>query len=172
MMVQASGTGADSISFERVYDASIEDVWALWTTREGLEAWFAPEGMRFEVSVLELRVGGAFDHVMTAVGAEEIAYMAKLNRPPTAWVSARFIEIVPHRRLRIRFDIDFVPGVESYPYDMLVELHAEAGRVRMILTADRHPDPEMTRGAIAGLTSQLQRLDLAVAARVAKEQRP
>ncbi len=55
---------------------------------------------------------------------------------------------------------------------MLVELHAEAGRVRMVLTADRHPDPEMTRGAIIGLTSQLQRFELAIAARAAKEQRP
>ena len=171
-MAHASELGAGTIRFERVYDASLEDVWALWTTKEGLEEWFAPEGMHFEVSALELRVGGAFDHVMTAVGAEQVAYMANVNRPPTARVSGRFVEIVRHRRLRIRFDIDFVPGVESYPYDMVVELHAEAGRVRMIVTADRHPDPEMTRGAILGLTSQLQRFDLAIAARATKEQRP
>jgi hypothetical protein len=55
---------------------------------------------------------------------------------------------------------------------MAVEFHAEAGRVRMIVTADRHPDPEMTRGAILGLASQLQRFDLAIAARATKEQRP
>lgn len=171
-MVHAGELGADTIRFERVYDAAIEDVWALWTTKEGLEQWFGPEGMHFEVSILELEVGGAFDHVMTAVGAEQVAYLANLDRPPSVWVSGRFLEIVRHRRLRIRFDIDFVPGVESYPYDMLVELHAEAGRVRMILTADRHPDAEMTRGAILGLTSQLQRFDLAVAARVTLEQRP
>ncbi|MCR6672447.1 SRPBCC domain-containing protein [Devosia ginsengisoli] len=171
-MVQASEPRAGTIRLERVYDASIEDVWALWTTKEGLEQWFAPEGMRFEVSVLDLRVGGTFDHVMTAVGAEQVAYMANLNRPSMARVSGRFVDIVPHRRLRIRFDIDFVPGVESYPYDMMVELHTEAGRVRMVLTADRHPDAEMTRGAIIGLTSQLQRFDLAIAARAAKEQRP
>ena len=81
------------------------------------------------------------------------------------------MEMARHRRLRIRFDIDFVPGVESYPYDMMVELHPEAGRVRMVLTADRHPDPEMTRGAILGLTSQLQQFDLAIAARATREQR-
>lgn len=171
-MTHAGEFGADTIRFERVYDASVEDVWALWTTKEGLEEWFAPEGLHLEVSTLELRVGGAFDHVMTAVGAEQVAYMANLNRPPTTWVSARFLEIVRHRRLRIRFDIDFVPGVESYPYDMVMELHAEAGRVRMIVIADRHPDPEMTRGAILGLTSQLQRFDLAIAARATKEQGP
>ena len=164
--------GAATVSFERIYEASIEDVWALWTTKDGLEAWFAPEGMRFEVSVLEPWVGGAFDHVMTAVGAEQVAYLANLERPLSAWVSGRFLEIVRHQRLRIRFDIDFVPGVESYPYDMLVELHAEAGRVRMVLTADRHPDPEMTRGAVLALTTQLERFERAIAARASKEQRP
>ncbi|KFC68557.1 Activator of Hsp90 ATPase 1-like protein [Devosia sp. LC5] len=171
-MVQGSASGADTIRFERVYDAPVEDVWALWTTKEGLEAWFAPEGLHLEISTLELWVGGTFNHVMTAVSAEAVAYMAKFERPPTTWVSARFMEIEHHRRLRIRFDIDFVPGVEPYPYDMVMELHAEAGRVRMIVIADRHPDPEMTRGAILGLTSQLQRFDLAIAARAAKEQRP
>jgi uncharacterized protein YndB with AHSA1/START domain len=157
--------GAASISFERVYEAAIEDVWALWTTKEGLEAWFAPEGMRFEVSVLEPWPGGAFDHVMIADGAEAIAYLKTNGLPTSTWTSGRFIEVEHHRRLRIRFDIDFVPGTDPYPYDMLVELHAEGAQVRMILTADRHPDPEMTRGAVAGLTSQLQRFALALAAR-------
>src|SRR5262245_36873456 len=119
-MAQAGEMDAGTIRFERVYDALIEDVWALWTTKAGLEEWYAPEGMHVEVSALELEVGGAFEHVMTAVGAEQVAYLANLNRPTTARVSGRFVEIVPHRRLRIRFDIDFVPGVESYPYDMEV----------------------------------------------------
>lgn len=169
-MAQVSELGGDTIRFERIYDASVEDVWALWTTKEGLEAWFAPEGMHFEVLALEVRVGGAFDHVMSAVGAEQVAYFTNLDRSPTARVSGRFVELVHHQRLRIRFDIDFVPGVASYPYDMAVELHAEAGRVRMILTADRHPDPEMMRGATLALTNQLQRFASAVAARAAKEQ--
>ena len=126
--------------------------------------------MHFEVLALEPRVGGAFDHVLTAVDAEQVAYLENLDMSLTARVSGQFVEMVHHRRLRIRFDMDFVPGVEPYPYDMMVELHAEGGRVRMVLTADRHPDPEMTRGAIIGLTSQVQRFDLAVAARAAKEQ--
>ena len=60
--------------------------------------------------------------------------------------------------------------VEPYPNDMLVEMSVEAGRVLMIVTADHHPDPEMTSSAILGLTSQLQRFDLAIAARATMEQ--
>ncbi len=67
-MARASELAGNTIRFERVYHASFEDIWALWTTKEGIEEWFAPEGMRVEVSALQLRVGGAFDHVMTAVG--------------------------------------------------------------------------------------------------------
>lgn len=158
-----------AIRFERSYEAAIEDVWELWTTKEGLAEWFAPEGMHVEVLTLELRVGGSFEHVMTAVGAEQIAYMANVGRSPIARVSGRFVEVVHHERLRIRFDIDFVPGVEPYPYDMVVELHAEGQRVHMVVTADRHPDPEMTRGAILGFTSQLQRFDVAITTRSGKE---
>ncbi len=44
-MAHTSEPEAGTIRFERVYDASIEDVWALWTTKEGLEEWYAPEGM-------------------------------------------------------------------------------------------------------------------------------
>lgn len=169
MTVGASMIGADTIRFERTYAASIEDVWALWTTREGLQEWYAPEGMRLEVLVLEPWSGGTFDHVLTGEGAEQVAYLANLSRPASAWVSGRFLEVVRHRRLHIRFDIDFVPGVDSYPYDMLVELHVEAGRVRMVLTADRHPDPEMNRGAVIGFTSQLKQFELALTTRSPNE---
>lgn len=161
--------GSGAIRLERVYTAPVADIWALWTTKEGFEAWFAPEGMRIEVLALDLRVGGVLDHVLTAVGAEQVAYLADRQRSPEARVRGRFVEIVPERRLRIRFDMDFVPGVASYPYDMLVELHAEAGRVRMVLTADRHPDPDMTRGARLALDTQLRHFDRAVAARTHTE---
>lgn len=172
MMSQDVEPSTEGIGLERICEASIEDVWALWTTKEGIETWYAPEGMWVEFLALEPRVDGAFDHVMTAVGAEQVAYFVDRNRPVSARVCGRFIEIVHHRRLRIRFDIDFVPGVASYPYDLVVELHPEAGRVRMIVTADRHPDAEMTRGAIMGLTSQLKRFDLAIAARTAIGRKP
>lgn len=169
-MTPTSALEPAAIRFERIYDAPVEDLWDMWTTKEGLAEWFAPEGMHVEVLALELRVGGTFEHVMTAVGAEQIAYMANVNRAPSARVRGRFVEIVHHQRLCIRFAIDFVPGVETYPYDIAVTFHVEGERVRMVVTADRHPDPEMTRGATLGLTSQLNRFEVAIAARAKKEQ--
>ncbi|KTR93684.1 hypothetical protein SB3_31665, partial [Methylobacterium radiotolerans] len=91
-MPHRSERAAGPIRFERIYDASIEDGWALWTTKEGLEEWFAPEGMRVEMTALKLRAGRHFDYGMTAVGAEQVAYLANLDMRQTARVSGRLVE--------------------------------------------------------------------------------
>ena len=43
------------ITMERTYESSIEDVWELWTTKEGIESWWGPEGFTTEVLKLDLR---------------------------------------------------------------------------------------------------------------------
>lgn len=152
-------------TFERVYDGPVEDLWALWTTKEGLEEWFAPEGCRVEVPVLDVRPGGAFDHEMTAVGEEQLAYMARAGRSRTTRVRGRFVEVRPLERIHVRFTVDFMPGVEPHPIDLVVEFRPEGTRVRMVVTAGVHPDPETTRAAGEGLASQLRRFDAAIASR-------
>ena len=155
------------IRFERVYDGPVEDLWALWTTKDGLEEWYAPERTRVEVPALDPRVGGAFDHVMTVLADDHVAYMASLGRPPSTRVRGQFVEVVRHERLHIRLTIDFLPGVEPYPYDILVEFHSEGEgyRVRMVVTIDSHPDADMTRRAGQAMASQLRRFDAALASR-------
>ncbi len=164
-MAHVRKTEPRPIRFERVYDGRVEDLWALWTTKEGLEEWFAPEGCRVEVPALDVRAGGAFDHVMTAVGESAVAYMESVGRSRSTQVRGRFVEVVLHARLHIRITMDFLPAVEPYPYDIVVEFHAEGDRVRMVVTADRHPDAVMTRLAVQGLASQLRQFDSAFARR-------
>ena len=149
---------AAPIRFERVYDGPVEDLWALWTTKEGLEAWWAPGGCRLEVPILDLREGGEFEHVMTAVDTYALAYMKSAGRSHVTRARGRFVEVRPHERLHLRFTMDFLPGVEPYPYDIVVEFHpqgGQGGRVRMVVTADAHPDLEMTRLAAQTLEGQL-----------------
>ena len=50
------------ITIERTFNAAIEDVWALWTTADGIESWWGPEGFRVKVRKLELRPGGALHY--------------------------------------------------------------------------------------------------------------
>jgi hypothetical protein len=61
--------------------------------------------------------------------------------------------------------IEFLPGIQPYPYDIMVEFHAEGERVRMVVTADAHPEVEMTRLATQGLASQLRQFDSAISSR-------
>ncbi|MGD0676675.1 MAG: SRPBCC domain-containing protein [Polyangiaceae bacterium] len=153
------------ISFERVYDGPVDDLWALWTTKNWLEEWYAPERMHVEMTAVDPRLGGAFDHVMTALTDEHRAYMARVGRSTSTRVRGQFVEVVRHERLRIRMTVDFVPDVEPYPYDIVVEFQPEGARVRMIVTADSHPDSDMTRRAGEALASQLRRFDAALASR-------
>ena len=57
-MTQENGpSGIGPIQFERRYDnAAIEDLWDLWTTKEGFESWWGPQG--FRVAVHEARCEG------------------------------------------------------------------------------------------------------------------
>ena len=158
-MASADKTAAASIKFERVYAGPVEDLWALWTTKEGLEAWFAPGGCRLEVATLDVREGGVFEYVMTAVHADALAYMKSAGRPQVTRARGHFVEVRLHEQLRMRFTMDFLPGVEPYPYDIAVELHPQGGRVRMVVTADAHPDVEMTRLASQTLEGQLREFE-------------
>jgi len=162
-MAHADKPQAAPIRFERVYDGPVDDLWALWTTKEGVEAWFAPGGCRMEVPLFDMREGGEFEHVMTAVDPGALAYMESAGRSPVTRARGRFVEVRPHERLRMRFTMDFLPGVEPYLYDIVVEFHPQGGQVRMVVTADAHPDAELTRLARQTLEGQLREFESSLA---------
>jgi len=164
-MVRAEERMPPAHTFERVYEAAVEELWSLWTRKEGLEEWFAPEGFRVEMHALDVRVGGAFIHEMTAVRDDQIAYLASVGRPRSTRVEGRFVDVVPSERLHLRMNVDFFPGLEPHAIDIIVTFAAEAAGTRMVVTAGPHPDLELTRLAGQGMQSQLRRFDVALASR-------
>jgi len=48
-MTTAPTTARAQFSIQRTYAASIDEAWALWTTKSGIESWWGPEG--FDVAV-------------------------------------------------------------------------------------------------------------------------
>lgn len=56
-MIQADDA---DLSLTRVFEASPEQVFDAWLSREAWQAWLGPEGVRCEVTLHEPRVGGAF----------------------------------------------------------------------------------------------------------------
>lgn len=152
-------------TLERAYDASLEEVWALWTTKDGIEAWWGPEGFEVTVTSIDLRPGGELNYVMTAVGEGEIAFMKQAGMPLATPAKVTFTEVEPMTRLAYSTLTDFVPGVEPYDVATLIELRAEGGQVRMRLTFDAMHDDQWSEQARAGHESQLRKLDALLAAR-------
>lgn len=156
-----------TIRIERTFDAAIEDVWQLWTTAEGIESWWGPEGFRVKVRKLELRPGGAFHYDMIATAAEQIAFMKKAGMPLSTETRAFFTEVTPKSRLGFTHVVDFVPGVESYESATIVELTARGPKTDVALTLEAMHDEQWTKMAVMGWESELDKLAAALTARTA-----
>jgi uncharacterized protein YndB with AHSA1/START domain len=147
------------IEIRRVFDANPEKAWRFWTSAPGLAQWWGPAGFASRVSALDVRVGGGFDIVMTAVDPQQVKYLADHGIPLESHARGTYTEVDPPRRLAWRSAIDFVPGVAPYDVESSVELRAlDDGRTEMTFRSDRMHDAMWTRNAEAGWTQQLDRL--------------
>jgi uncharacterized protein YndB with AHSA1/START domain len=81
------------ITIERRYRAALEDVWDLWTTKEGIESWWGPEGFAVTVQLLELTVGGRLLYTMTAVAPEQIEFMKRAGMPLSTPARITYTEV-------------------------------------------------------------------------------
>lgn len=158
-MISESKQSSDKIVIERTYRARIEDVWDLWTTKEGFESWWGPQGFRVEVEQLDASVGGMLRYEMIADTPEMIACMKEMGQPTSHAVQSTFSELKPRERLVLTNVIDFLPGVPTYESRIAVEFAAIGGAVRMVVTLGRMHSDEFTRMQQEGFTSQLTKLD-------------
>jgi uncharacterized protein YndB with AHSA1/START domain len=153
------------ITLERVYQADLQDVWDLWTTKEGIESWWGPGGFAVTVHTLDLRPGGELLYAMTAIDPPQVAFMKKAGMPITQECRITFKELVPLRRLVYIHLADFIPGVDPYDVATVVELQAVSEGVRMILSFDPMHSDEWTERAVMGWTSELDKLNALILAR-------
>jgi len=151
------------ITIERSYRASTEELWDLWTTKEGIESWWGPDGFTTRVLQLDLRVGGELRYEMTATGPAQVEFMKRAGMPLTTKAQINYTEIATHRRLGYKHLTDFIPGVEPYDVETLVEFHEKGQDVRMVLTFDAMHDEEWTRRMCMGHESQLGKLGKVIA---------
>lgn len=146
------------VVLERSYTASIEDVWWLWTTKEGFESWWGPQEFHVEVTEFDARVGGALAYDMVASGPNVVAAMKAQGQPLRHATRGTFTEVVRHQRLSLRHVIDFLPGVKPYDNDTTVEFFTEGATVRMVVRITPYHDELFTRMATEGWTSQLTKV--------------
>ena len=156
-------TTKDRIRIERTFKAPIEKVWRMWTTKEGIEKWWGPEGFATVVRSLDLRVGGPFEVVMSAVRQDVIDYVKSAGVPEHNVMSCRYTELVPMTRLAYATTVNFIPGMEPYESITTVELAPALTGTFLVLTFDAMHDAHWTSMAKMGWESELGKLDAALA---------
>ncbi len=147
-----------TVTLERTFDASIAEVWDLWTTKDGIESWWGPDGFAVKVRTLDLRPGGELVYAMTAVGSDQIEFMKSAGMPLTSETRVTYTEVDPPRRLAYTTVADFIPGVEPYDAATIVDLHPIPGGVRLVLTQEAMHDEHWTQMAVMGWESELDKL--------------
>jgi uncharacterized protein YndB with AHSA1/START domain len=155
----ADHTTRPKVVIERTYRAKVGELWELWTTKQGFESWWGPDGFRVEVHALEARLGGTLHYDMIADSPEMIAAMKQMGQATSHEVHARFSEIRPHDRLAITSVIDFLQGVKAYESTIVAEFFPSGDTVRMVVTLEPMHDDEFTKMQTEGFRSQLSKLD-------------
>lgn len=149
---------SDQHRIERTYPTTADEVWRLWTTREGIESWWAPEGFTVEVEQLELEPAGELVYTMTATGSEQIEFMRNAGMPLTTTSRKRFTEVERPRRLAYMSLVDFVPETTPYEFLTVVELEPTDDGVTVTMTVDSMHDQVWTERLLAGRTNELDNL--------------
>jgi uncharacterized protein YndB with AHSA1/START domain len=146
------------IVIERTYRARVEQLWELWTTKEGFESWWGSEGSRVAVHTLEPREGGRLYYGMLAATPADIAARTQLGLAPSSSVRASFTAFTPYRRLILTHVVDFVPGVKPYEQTIAVEFFPAGDTVRMVTTIEGMHNEEFTQTSVRVFTGQLNSL--------------
>jgi len=146
------------ISIERTFRASIEEVWELWTTKQGIESWWGPDGFMVKVDKLDVQRGGELAYAMTATAPEQIEFLKKAGMPLTQRARITYTEVVPLKRLAFTQMADFIPNVKPYEMAMTVDFGTTPEGVRMVLTLDAMHDEQWTKLAVMGWESELGKL--------------
>jgi uncharacterized protein YndB with AHSA1/START domain len=147
------------IVIERHLAAQPQTVFELWTTKHGIESWWAPDGFVTEVEELDPRPGGELVYTFTATAPEQVQFMEGAGLPLTTRARKKFTEVVSGERLRYDSLVDFVPGVEPYDHDTLVELFPRDGGVQVVMTLEPLHDEEWTERIVMGRNNELDNLE-------------
>ncbi len=147
------------VSIERTFaGAAAEDVWSLWTTKEGIESWWGPDGFEVKVRRLDFRLGGELLYAMIAIAPDQVEFLKKAGMPLTTESLVRYTDVVPLKRLAFTQMADFIPGVKPYEVATTLELETIPEGVRLLLSLDAMHDEHWTKMAVMGWENELDKL--------------
>jgi uncharacterized protein YndB with AHSA1/START domain len=146
------------VTIERSFNAPIDEVWELWTTKDGIESWWGPPGFEVKVRTLDVRRGGELLYAMTAVAPDQIAFLKKAGMALTTESLVTYTEVVARTRLAFTQMADFIPNVKPYAVAMTVDFDTQQEGVRLVMTLDAMHDEYWTNMMVMGWESELGKL--------------
>jgi len=152
-----------TITLERFFEAPVETVWELWTTKPGIESWWGPPGFSTTVSEIEVRPGGRIVYLMSASEPGTREFLERQGMPLATEQILTIGEVVPCHRLTTVSVVDFVPGVPAYKVAMTVVMEPVGATTRLLVTLDAMHDEHWTDLAVRGWEAQLANLAREVA---------
>lgn len=153
----------ERVRIERSYKQPVERVWRMWTTPAGIEKWWGPDGFKTTVQHMDVRAGGTFEMVMSAVGKEQIEFVKKAGVPAENRMLGKYTIVDVNARLAWTQLVDFIPGKE--PYDTLTDVTLVStvnGGTKVVVAIERMHDDHWTNMAKMGWENELGRLEQAL----------
>ena len=153
----------EMIKLEKIYGASPERIWQLWTTAEGIESWWAPDGFTVNVEKLELKPEGELIYTMTATAQPQIEFMQSMGMPLATTSRKTFVELDEGKKLSYNSLVDFVPNKEPYNFLTVVSIEPTTdGSTKVIMEMQPLHNEEWTQRLVAGRQNELDNLEKVV----------
>lgn len=149
-MSHGTTTAAASLTITRVFSASVEQVFAAWTTPEFISQWFGPEGFEVLNSRCELVVGGKYNISLRSANGGEIHHFGE------------YVQIERPNLLSFTWmlsDQDCI-GSTGRNADTLVSitLSSQDEGTELVLVHEKLPDQQAVNGHRFGWEQSLQKL--------------
>ncbi len=78
----------DAVVIERIFDASVDLIWQMWTQPDHFKKWYGPEGFTVPVAEMDVRVGG-----------KRLVCLESPDGSMKMWMTGEYLEVVSNQRL-------------------------------------------------------------------------
>ena len=146
----ASSTFTETLTLERVFNASVDKVFDAWTKAEVLAQWFGPVGFTVVRSDVDCRVEGKYEIVIQSPDNNQIRHFGE------------YLVVDNNQKLVFTWILEdqACEGSEGQLATTLVELDfvAEGPSTRLILKHEKLPDQKSMDGHQFGWSSSFDSL--------------